>query len=110
MKGLFSKHKKAKTTSPSEAFSTFLEQNARYWCMSNDIILYPHPKRIGKDIHIKIEVKVKNKRYFSPGTYTNGELGEAMSRLYLHLFNKYGRSFFDNSVEHRLLKTEDLYV
>jgi len=78
--------------------------------MSNDIIIYPHPKRIGKDINIKLEVRVKNKKYFSPGYYSNKELGQATSKLYVHLFNKYGRKFFDNSVHTKMLKSFDLDI
>lgn len=109
LKGLYSKHKKPKKTSPSkESFTTYLEQNARYWCMSNEIIIYPHPKRDGKVINITMEIKIRGKSTFSPKTYTNSEYSEACCRIYLHLFNKYGAQFFDNSVNTRYLRTSDL--
>jgi len=76
--------------------------------MSNDIIIIPHPKRNGRVINITLEVKVRGKSTFSPDTYTNSELPEALSRLYVHLFNKYGAQFFDNSIRTKFLRSHDL--
>ena len=100
-----------KKTSPSnykEPFSTYLEINARYWCMSNGMIIYPHPKRSGKVINIELEVVINGKSHWSGKKYTNKELSHVLSKLYMHLFNKYGRKFFDKSIEHRILKSDDL--
>ena len=76
--------------------------------MSNDMIIYPHPKRYGKVINIELEVRVNGKSTWSKKKYTNKELPQVMCNIYMHLFNKYGRKFFDNSVEHRILKSWDL--
>lgn len=76
--------------------------------MSNDIIIVPHPKRNGQVINITLEVKVRGKSTFSPNTYTNPELSEALSRLYVHLFKKYGEQFFDNSIHTKFLRSDDL--
>jgi len=77
--------------------------------MSNGIIIYPHPKRDGQDINITLEVKVRGKSTFSPKTYSNAEYSEACSRLYVHLFKKYGEQFFDKSISSNILRSHDLH-
>lgn len=76
--------------------------------MSNGIILYPHPKRDGQVINITIEVKVRGKSTFSTKTYTNSEYSEACSRIYVHLFEKYGAKFFNKSIRSKYLRSSDL--
>lgn len=76
--------------------------------MSNGIIIYPHPKRDGQVINITSEVKVRGKSTFSPNTYSNSEYSEACSRLYVHLFEKYGAKFFDKSISSKYLRSHDL--
>ena len=68
-----------------------LEFKAFYWCIHNNIKIYPRPIARGpKPGAWYIVVNINNKEHQSPDYYSMGDLDDKMTEYYIYYYEKYG--------------------
>jgi hypothetical protein len=67
------------------------EFQAFYWCIHNNIKIYPSPIARGpKPGAWYIVIEFNGKKHKSPASYLKSDIDDKMNEYYLYYYNKYG--------------------